>query len=362
VPAPVGRDFEKTRQQLAAWLPEHLADSFGDVRDVVVGELTGPEATGFSSDTLMFDVHWRGAGPGALGLVARIRPSRMFLFPEYDLDAQFGILRALEPTDIPVPKAWWQETSGDVIGDPFYLMGRIEGRAPADNPPYNAAGWVTELEPADRSTMWRSYLEVLTSLRRLDPQALGLGFLAKPELGATPLEQELAYYENYLEWIFAGREHPAVSVSLPWLKANRPQEASPSRLSWGDARIGNMLFRDNACVAVLDWEMARLGDPMMDLAWGLFLDRYHSEGNGIPRLPGFLSREETIASYQDITGESVHDIGYYELLAGMRFSVILTRLGQQLMEQEFLPKDSDFETNNPVSNLHAKQLDELGIR
>jgi aminoglycoside phosphotransferase (APT) family kinase protein len=309
----------------------------------------------------MFDVSWRGDGPETLGLVARIRPSRMFLFPEYDLEAQFRILSALESTQIPVPKAWWQETSGDVIGAPFYLMGRAGGRAPADNPPYNASGWVTELEPEARAAMWRGYVEILVGLRRLDPAALGLGFLAKPELAASPMLQELAYYENYLEWVFSGREHPTVGLSLPWLKANSPDETSPPSLSWGDARIGNMLFRENRCVAVLDWEMARLGDPMMDLGWGLFLDRYHSEGNGIDRLPGFPSRQEAIALYEEIAGEPVHDIEYYELLAGMRFSVILTRLGQQLMAQDFLPKDSDFETNNPVSNLHAKQLDEMGI-
>ncbi len=361
MPAPVGRDFEKTRRELAGWLPARLAQEFGEVRDVEVGELSGPEATGFSSDTLMFDVRWRGDGPQSLGLVARIRPSRMFLFPEYDLDAQFGILHALESTEIPVPKAWWQETTGDVIGAPFYIMERRVGRAPADNPPYNAAGWVTELGPADRAAMWRAYLDVLAGLRSLDPEALGLGFLAKPELGETPIEQELAYYENYLEWIFAGRVHPTVSVSLPWLRANMPKPVSSPRLCWGDARIGNMLFRDNACVAVLDWEMARLGDPMMDLGWGLFLDRYHSEGNGIARLPGFPTREQTIALYEQIVDEPVNDIEYYEVLAGMRFSVILTRLGQQLMEQEFLPPDSDFETNNPVSNLHARQLEEVGI-
>ena len=365
MPAPIGRDFERTRQQLEAWLPAPLAARYeGDVTGVQVGELTGPEATGFSSDTLMFDVSFRTgrAGEQSLGLVARIRPRRMFLFPEYDLAAQFRILQALDPTEICVPAPYWEEPTGDVIGSPFYLMGRVEGRIPADNPPYNAAGWVTELAREDRSAMWRSYLETLVALRQLDPAALGLGFLAKPELAETPLAQELAYYESYLEWIYADREHPTVSVSLPWLKANQPKEASPPRLSWGDARIGNMIFRDNRCVAVLDWEMARLGDPMMDLAWGLFLDRYHSEGNGIERLPGFPTREATIALYEELADASVHDIEYYELLAGMRFSVILTRLAQQLMDQEFLPKDTDFEWNNPVSNLHAKQLDELGIR
>lgn len=361
MPAPVGRDFERTRGQLEAWLPERLAARFGDVEDVHVGELTGPEATGFSSDTLLFDVSWKGRdGLQALGLVARIRPTRMFLFPEYDLDAQFRILSALEPSDVAVPKPYWQETSGDVIGAPFYLMGRVDGRTPADNPPYNAAGWVTEIEPDERTAMWRDYLETLVCIRRLDVDALDLGFLAKPELGDTPLAQELTYYENYLEWIYAGREHPHVSRSLPWLRENLPSEGDPV-LSWGDARIGNMIFQQGRGVAVLDWEMARLGDSRMDLAWGLFLERYHTEGNQVDRLPGFMNREQTLALYEEIEGSAVENIEWFEVLAGMRFSVILARLAQQLMDQDFLPKDTDFEWNNPVSNLHGKQLEELGI-
>lgn len=361
MPAPVGRDLELTRSELEAWLPEPLAARFGDVADVHVGELTGPEATGFSSDTLLFDVSWKGSdGLQDLGLVARIRPMRMFLFPEYDLDAQFRILSALEPTDVPVPQPYWQEKTGDVIGSPFYLMARIAGRTPADNPPYNAAGWLTEVDADERAAIWRDYLETLVKIRRLDVDALGLGFLAKPELGDTPLAQELSYYENYLEWIYAGREHPHVSRSLPWLRANLPEQGDPV-LSWGDARIGNMIFQNGRGVAVLDWEMARLGDFRMDLAWGLFLERYHTEGNNVERLPGFMNREQTLALYQEIAGSAVENIEWFEVLAGMRFSVILTRLAQQLMDQGFLPKDTDFEWNNPVSNLHGKQLEELGI-
>ena len=148
---------------------------------------------------------------------------------------------------------------------------------------------------------------------------------------------------------------------LAWLRANQPKETMPPVLSWGDARIGNMLFQQGHCAAVLDWEMARLGDARMDLAWGLFLERYHTEGNNVERLPGFKNREETLALYEEMAGVAVENIGWFEVLAGMRFSVILARLAQQLMDQDFLPKDTDFEWNNPVSNLHGKQLEELGI-
>jgi aminoglycoside phosphotransferase (APT) family kinase protein len=366
MPGPVGRDLGLTRKQLAEWLPGRIVDAAdGSVVEgsVRVGELFGPEATGFSSDTLMFDVAWRESGgrERSLGLVARIHPEGELLFPEYDLPMQFAILRALDATNVPVPKAWWEEWSGDFVGQPFYLMQRIDGRIPPDNPPYNAAGWVTELSSDARRDMWHSYVETLVAIHRLDPVSLGLSSLAKPDLGATPLEQELAYYENFFRLAYGDREHPTVSRSLPWLRANMPRTALGPVLAWGDARVGNMIFRENRCVAVLDWEMARLADPMMDLAWGLFLERYHTEGTGVERLAGFPDRDGTIALYEDLSGTRTENLEYYELLAGMRFSVILIRLAQQMIARGFLPGDTEFEWNNPVSNLHAKQLAQCGI-
>lgn len=365
MPGPVGRDLEWTRSQLQEWLPGRLGGdpALEGASDFVVGEMVGPEATGFSSDTLIFDLHWKNAdgSAGQRGLVARIDPDGELLFPEYDLALQFQILTALAPTGVPVPGALLEETSGEVIGASFYLMEKVEGRIPPDNPPYNAAGWVTELAPADRGAMWRSYIETLVAIHALDPKALGLSNLAKPELGATPIEQELAYYERYFDWAFGGREHPTISPSLEWLRKNRPDDPGTARLVWGDARVGNVIFRQNRCVAVLDWEMARLASPMMDLAWGTFTQRYHSEGCGVPILPGFPGRAETIALYEELGGVPVRDLAYYEVLAGMRFSVILIRLAAQLKAQAFLPEDSDFEIDNPVSNLHGLQLREMGI-
>ncbi len=100
---------------------------------------------------------------------------------------------------------------------------------------------------------------------------------------------------------------------------------------------------------------------MMDLGWGLFMDRYHSEGNDQPRLPGFPSREETIALYEERTGRTALHLEYFEILAGMRFSVILIRLAKQFKHNGLMPEDTNFEIDNPVSNLHRKQLEALGL-
>lgn len=359
MPAPVGRDLDLTREQLERWLASVLP---GDADEIEVGPLSGPGATGFSSDTLLFDLRYLRAGQRVVrGLVVRIEPQGFQLFPEYDLQAQYRILRALAGTDVPVPGALWQERDAEPIGAPFYVMEKVEGRIPADNPPYTAEGWVKRLSPEAQGAMWQSYLETLAAIHRLDVDEHDLRFLAKPELGETPLDQELAYYERFYRWAYGDGPHPVVEPSLAWLRENRPPAANPLRLCWGDARIGNMIFRDDRCVAVLDWEMARIGDPVMDLAWGLFLDRYHSEGNDVPRLPGFPAREEAIATYESLTGLGTEHLPYYEVLAGMRFSVILIRLAKQLKYYEFMPADVAFEIDNPVANLHRKQLGELGI-
>lgn len=357
MPAPIGRDLERTREQLRDWLGEQLAGA----SDVAVGPLTGPAGTGFSSDTLLFDISYREGGEDrTLGLVARIHPSGFQLFPEYDLGAQYSIMKALADTDVKVPKMLWQETTGEVLGEAFYIMERIEGEAPADNPPYTATGFVKEMSPDDQATLWNGYLDTLAAIHRLDPEKLGLDFLAKPELGGTPIEQELNYYENFYRWAYPEGNHPVIEPSLEWLRANQPPPPDRLGLSWGDSRIGNMLFRGTECVAVLDWEMARLTDPTIDLAWGLFTARYHAEGSGLPALPGFPSREETIATYERLSGRTAEHVEYYELLAGMRFSVILIRLGKQFKHYEVMPKDGDFEINNPVVNLHRKQLEAIG--
>ena len=372
MPAPRGRDLELTRRRLTDWLAARLpqADSLR------LSEFTGPGATGFSSDTLMFDLDTREGGREVhRALVARIQPTGFQVFPEYDLGLQFGIQQALAPTDIPTARMLWREEEAGVLDAPFYVMERVEGRIPNDNPPYHMGGWITEIQPEERASIWWSGLEVLARIHRLDWQTLGLGFLAEPQQGreapaqraegerssegrgASPLERHLDYYSAFLAWAWDDKPHPTCTPALEWLYQNRPRDPEPVALCWGDARIGNMVFRDHRCVAVLDWEMARLGSPEEDLAWWVFLDRHHSEGVGVPRLAGFPSREETIARYEEWSGHRVRHLDYYERFAAMRFSVIMARLAKQMQATGVLPPDSDFGVTNPCSRLLSVLLD-----
>jgi len=347
-----GRDLERTREAFAAWLRAALPGASPEV-----SPLTPPGATGFSNDTLLFDLaRGRGGGRRTEGLVLRIQPTEHPVFPNYDLAKQIRCMRLLENTRVPVPRVLWHEPDASVLGAPFYVMERVAGHIPPDNPPYHLDGWLKEAPEAERAAVWWSGVDTLADVHRLDWRAAGFGFLDEADGTRAPLARALEQYRRYLAWAARGRPQPTCEAALPWLEANAPA-AEPTVLSWGDARIGNMIFREGRCVAVLDWEMVSLGSPEADLAWFLFLDRHHSEGVGTPRLPGFPSREATVERYAERTGHAPRHLHYYEVFAAFRFSVIMIRLAQQLQVLGLLPADSDFETNNIPSRLLARLLD-----
>ena len=347
------RDLQQTREQLVKWLERTLSGA----ADLQVSELTGPGTTGFSNDTLMFEMAWSEKGRArSERLVLRIQPRGFQVFPEYDLGLQFRIMQALAGTGVPVPRMFWEEEDPGILGAPFYIMERIDGRIPDDNPPYHTQGWMTEIAPEERTRIWWSGVENLARIHRLDWRALAL--LPEPPPGVSPLEQQLDYYERYLAWTSRGGRYPCSEAGLAWLRRNRPRRSEPVALCWGDSRLGNMIFRDGRCVAVLDWEMATLGNPVEDLAWWLFFDEHHSTGVGAERLPGIPPVEETVARYQEWSGVQVtaEELAYYDVFAAFRFSVIMARLGQGLKEVGLLPGEADFDRNNTCTRMLDARL------
>jgi len=254
-------------------------------------------------------------------------------------------------TDIPVPPVLWYEPDPGHLGAPFLVMRRIEGRVPTDMPPYHTGGWVTEISPAEREAMWWSGLAILARLHRLDVTALQLSFLDQPRWGKPGLDQRLRYYEHYMNWAYPGPK-PAAARALAWLKDHQPSERNVPVLLWGDSRIGNIIYAPGGTpLAVLDWEMATFGQAEEDLAWYVYLDRHHSEGMEVPSLEGFPPQDETIARYEELLGRSMLDMGYYEVLSGFKFTVIMSRIAQAMIEWGLLDADSDFPYNNNASRL-----------
>lgn len=351
---PDQRDPEQARATLQAWLAGRLPDA----SEVRVAAVDSPASTGFSAETLMFEASWQEPG-SPLGrherMVAKVAPTRYQLFPEPRFAEQFRLLQILGGTGIRVPRVHWYEPDPAVLGGPFYVMSRADGNVPTDMPPYHTGGWVSEVSPAERERMWWNGLDVVAQVHALDVAGLGLGFVDQASYGPVGLRQRLAYYEHFLDWA-CDSPVPIARAALRWLHENRPPEPHDPVLLWGDARIGNIIYDQGSVVAVLDWEMATLGQPEEDLAWFLFLDRHHSEGCGAARLPGFPDAAATIARYERLTGRTLAHMDYYEVLSAMKFAVILARIGQLFIYYDLVPPDNDFAANNTVTSLLARIL------
>lgn len=357
MPQPLERDLDATRDALTRW----FASAIPDGSAFEINEMTGPSDTGFSSDTLMLHLAYRqGAEARREALVVRIEPTGAFpVFPSYDVSLQFDAMRAAGRHEVPVPSMRWLETDPRVLGSAFYVMDRIEGVVPSDRPPYHQGGWVQDLAPADRATLWWSGVEAMSRVHRIDPGSSDFDFVPRPEPGRTPIESRIDQYERFLDWGCDRSRLPTVVRALDWLRANAPT-GEPLGICWGDARLANQIFRDLACVAVIDWEMVHLGNPVADLAWWTTMDRCFSEGIGVARSAGFPGVAETVARWEDLVGRKAEHFGYYEVFAAFRFAVIMARITGQMKYYELLPPDHEMDRENLASLILGRLLEEAG--
>jgi aminoglycoside phosphotransferase (APT) family kinase protein len=355
MPIPEQRDLERARHDIRNWLATQLPSA----SELELSPLTGPAFTGFSNETLLFDATWTEDGRHREeGFVLRVKPTAHTIFLESDFEYQYRVLKILdERSDVPVPPVHWYEEDESILGAPFFVMGKVEGRVPSDNPPYTTSGWyLDEATPADRARLMDTGLEALTRVHALDVDDLGLRFLDKPEYGTVGIDQQIGYYDASLHWAAGGHSMPVAKAALEWVRAHQPTNEE-IRLSWGDARINNQMFDDDyRCVAVLDWEMTTLADPMMDVGWWLFLDRHFHEGVAVERAPGFPTREQMVARYEEVSGRASHDLEFYEVFAGLRFAVVMMRVAAMCIEFEILPPDTDLATNNIPTRLTAELI------
>lgn len=344
-------DADTMRANLTDWLPERVG-----VPSVEVTDLTPPSGTGYSSETLLCTARFDMDGvEHERRYVARLEPTRPGVFPTYDIDLQHDVMAAMaENTSVPVPEMLWQERDPDVLGSPFFVMAHVPGRVPSDNPPYSMEGWILEESEERRHTMHTSALDVMCRIHQLDPDAT-LGHVT--DRLRRGLDEELAYYESFFEWAAEGRPQPVAEHAWEWVLANRPKGWQPTGISWGDARISNMIFGDDLQpAAVLDWEMISLGDPEMDLGWWLFLDRHFTIGMGVEQPTGFLGRAETISRWEETVGRPADNVDFYEIYAGFRFAVVMMRLTRLFVQDGIMPADTDFDRNNTVTQCLAPML------
>jgi aminoglycoside phosphotransferase (APT) family kinase protein len=233
-------------------------------------------------------------------------------------------------TKAPVTRLLRLETDPEPLGAPAFVMERVDGRVPPDLMPYTYEGnWLHQAGDAERAQLQRTSVELLAELHRA-PVA-GASFLRSTAPGATPLRQHVNEQRAYYDWVVRGRAaSPLIERAFARLERLWPADEGETVLSWGDARIGNIIYQGFTPAAVLDWEMAALGPRELDLGWFVFLHRFFQDltvAFGQPGLPDFLDRDTVVAQYAEASGHTPHDLEFFTLYAALRHAVVMLRIG-----------------------------------
>ncbi len=327
------RDPGRMRGQFQAWLRATLPE--GNGAEVV--ELTSPESNGMSSETLLVTARWNEDGATVeRRLVARVEPPATDypVFTTYDLDMQFRVMRLVsEHTDVPIPETHWYEPEPSVLGGSFFVMDRVDGLVPPDVLPYTFGdNWVFDGSDEARRTIQDSAVRAMAGIHSIRPGDHDLAFLQLDQPGATALERSLNHWKAYHEWVVKDTPSRLLDECFAWLTENLPTDASPDALSWGDGRIGNMMFRDNEVVAVLDWEMAAVAPPEVDLGWMCYLHLFFQDlavDLGAAGLPDMFRPVDVATTYSEAAGHAVGDLTWHIAYAAMRHGVIMRRVTER---------------------------------
>lgn len=358
-------DPETYRESLDVWMHGQMADA----SDLRVHSVDMPRATGFSNETVFFSTTAsEGGRPQTRKWVARIEPPDGGLFPEQtaacriSCEVQHRIMTAIrESGAAPIPEMLPFEHDPAVLGRPFFVMEFIEGQIPADVPRYSQAGFlVDEATPADRERMVRGACETMATLAGLDWKKLGLDWLDVKGKGAPTLRDQLELYRRYCERELGDRDHPVIRAGLDWLDRNAPEQ--PTGISWGDSRLGNVIWQDYRCASVCDWEAISLCPPEADIGWFVMFDRMSFEDLDAPRLAGFPTREEQVAIWEARSGRRVADtIDYWEIFGAMRFDAIMIKLGDRMVRAGLIPEQHSIAIQNGTTDALARLLERQGV-
>ncbi|MBW2232550.1 MAG: phosphotransferase family protein [Deltaproteobacteria bacterium] len=350
-------EVAEINDKLRGWLQKRLHD----VQELELTDFESPKI-GYSSTTLLFDLRYRRRGKTTTEpLVLRMEPQGIPLFSHYDLRPQYRIMKTLAGSDVPVPRVRWFEDDRSVLGSPFYIMDQVAGHVPTDNPPYHVEGWLMDQEPELRRAIWLGGVAAMAKIHRLNYRDFDLAFLDEPDLGPTPIEQHINLYEQHIDWGLERQRFPLLDVALSWLRDNLPAN-EPTALTWGDARISNLIFQGGDCVAVLDWEMARLGNPVQDIALWLVMDRCLSEGIGVARLEGLPDESETLSHWERISGHraEARELLFYKIFSAFCFTFVMARVMTREKKRGTMPAESSYDVDNLASQALVKLLERAG--
>jgi len=259
-------------------------------------------------------------------LVLRRPPTGAKPASGHDMAREYRIQSLLAPVYPYVPTMVGLCTDPSVIGSDFYVMDRVPGTILRTNPPTNLA-----LSEADTRTLCLRIVDLLVELHGIDPESAGLsqlgrgsGYVARQVAGWTA-RYEKARTDNV----------PDFARVTTWLDAEQPSDLAQCVIH-GDFRLDNIVLDENdplKPVAVLDWELATIGDPLMDLGSSLAYWVQADDDDMLlltkrqpSDLPGMLTRQEIVEYYSERTGLPVDGWGFYEVFGLFRLAVIAQQI------------------------------------
>ncbi len=308
-------------------LRSHLGDDF---------EISGARwlSGGASKLQMAFDLDWNDPASSTPGrtrtpLVLRMEPSEAI--SETSRLREFELIQAVENA-LPVPKAYWHDAFGEHLPHPAIVYGFAQGVAKPTASGDTVSGVGTFFPPAIRQTLGHQFVDHMARLHALDWRALPLTSFDRPEPGTQSVAWELNHWERVWEED-VNEDVPLMRLAMGWLRQNMPPVDHVSVVH-GDYRTGNFLFteQDNRISAILDWEMAYLGDRHGDLAWAMSPTfGYPSEDDGAFLYGGFLTREEFIARYEQTSGLQINPdtLRYYDIFGAYKVVVICLATGHR---------------------------------
>ncbi|HEV2756444.1 MAG TPA: phosphotransferase family protein [Actinomycetota bacterium] len=256
--------------------------------------------------------------------VLRRPPHGAFLPSAHDVKREHTVLSGLAGTSVRVPRTVLMCEDESVIGVPFYLMERVDGVVIRDDLPE----WLGEDQ---RGRVGSELVDALVELHAVDPEPCGLGGFGKP---TGYLERQLRRWKGQMELTLPfTRPLPDLESIGVWLEEHRPRH-SETTLVHGDFKLDNVVFAAGPpprLVAILDWEMSTLGDPLADLGWMVSFWREPGEDDGdvfsrtsrVTALSGFQSRAELVERYATATGRDVSELRWYTVLAVWKLAILL---------------------------------------
>jgi aminoglycoside phosphotransferase (APT) family kinase protein len=292
---------------LDRWLAEQ--DVHGGDGELVVTQISG------GSQNQLYELR-----RGDIRLVLRAAPGHAPPERGRTMLRVYELTRALARTDVPHARAYAACGDPGILGQPFYVMEHVDGWSPMQG------GWAAPFDTdlGARAGLAVQLVDGIARLARVDWRSLGLDGFGRPDgFHDRQVDRWMSFLARY-----RFRDLPGLDVAADWLRAHRPRAYEPG-IMHGDYQFANVMYGHGAparLAAIVDWEMATIGDPLLDLGWALIA--WPPEGDDMTAsryldYAGMPPRAELLEHYATVSGRPVDDIDYYVILARFKLGIVL---------------------------------------